>query len=92
MTRDEVAAIQTAFAKSVEPMVTELQGIHGVLNDHSRILNEHTKILIEHTQILSEHSRLLNEHSQFLRNIDDRLVRVEGTLDGVEILVRSRTG
>ncbi len=78
MTPDELSAIEAAFTRSLEPMVIELRGIHGVLNEHSNLLNEH--------------SRLLNEHSQLLRNIDGRRVRVEGLLDGVEILVRSRTG
>jgi len=36
--------------------------------------------------------RVLQDHSQLLRNIDNRLVRVEGLLDGVEILVRTKTG
>lgn len=54
MTPDELAGIQAAFSKSIEPMVMELQGIH----------------------------RVLDEHSQLLRNIDGRLVRVEGLLDG----------
>jgi len=64
MTPDDVSAIQQAFSQSLEPMMVELRGIHGVLH----------------------------EHSSLLRNIDNRLVRVEGLLDGVEILVRSRTG
>ena len=71
MTPDEIAGIQAAFSKSIEPMVTELRGIHRVLD---------------------EHSRLLHEHSELLRNIDGRFVRVEGLLDGVEILVRTTTG
>jgi hypothetical protein len=64
MTPDELAGIEAAFSKSIEPMVAELRGIH----------------------------RVLDEHSQLLRNIDGRLVRVEGLLDGVEILVRTKTG
>lgn len=78
MTPDEIAGIQAAFSKSLEPIATELRAIHHVLDDH--------------TQVLHEHSRLLHEHSQLLRNIDGRLVRVEGILDGVEILVRTKTG
>ena len=78
MTPDDVQAIQQAFSQSLQPVMTELRGIHQVLNQHSTLLNDHSK--------------LLNEHSQLLRNIDGRLVRVEGLLDGVEILVRSRTG
>jgi hypothetical protein len=43
------------------------------------------------TELKSIHEVLL-EHSTLLRNLGNRLVRVEGLLDGVEILVRSRTG
>jgi hypothetical protein len=63
MTPDELAGIQQAFSQSLQPMMTELRGIHAVLHEHSKLL----------------------------QNIDGRLVRVEGLLDGVEILVRSRT-
>ena len=64
MTPDELAGIQAAFDKSIEPMAAEMRAMR----------------------------RTLDEHSQLLRNIDGRLVRVEGLLDGVEILVRTRTG
>ena len=63
MAPDELAGIQEAFGKSLEPMVTELR------------------------EIRSE----LAEHSKLLRNIDGRLVRVEGLLDGVEICDRAYT-
>ena len=73
MTPDEITSIERAFAKSVEPLAVELRnidgelvGIHGVLNEHARVLNEHT--------------RILNEHTGLLRNVDMRLVRVEGIL------------
>ena len=99
ITLKRLAGIQHAFSQSLQPLVTELQGIHGVLqqhsgilNEHSRILSDHTRILNDHTRILNDHSTLLNEHSQFFRNIDNRLVRVEGLLDGVEILVRRKIG
>jgi len=34
----------------------------------------------------------LNEQGRVLRSIDQRLTNVEGILDGVEILVRRKTG
>lgn len=43
-------------------------------------------------EALDQHGRLLNEHAQLLRSIDQRLPNVEGILDGVEIMVRKKTG
>jgi hypothetical protein len=34
----------------------------------------------------------LDEHGRLLRSIDGRLTNVEGILDGVEIMVRKKTG
>ena len=85
MTPDEFVGIQAAFEKSIEPMATALVAIQ-------RKQDEHSSVLASHTQLLNEHSRLLDEQSQLLRNIDGRLVRVESLLDGVEILVRTKTG
>jgi len=92
MTPEEITAIEHAFSRSLEPVMVELRGIHGVLDQHSRLLDQHSKQLEEHTRILTEHTKILVQHSQLLANIDMRLVRVEGNLDGVEILVRSKTG
>ena len=35
---------------------------------------------------------VLDEHGRLLRSIDGRLTNVEGILDGVEIMVRKKTG
>ena len=45
MTPDELAGIQVAFTKSLEPIATELRGIHRVLDEHSRLLHEHSQLL-----------------------------------------------
>gem|GEM_PF-4650849 len=43
MTPEEVAAIQNAFTVSLEPVMVELRGIHGVLEEHSKLLADHSR-------------------------------------------------
>ncbi len=57
MTPDDVTAIQQAFSQSLEPVMTELRGIH-----------------------------------QILHNIEQAFHADQPIIDGVEILVRSKTG
>jgi len=43
VTPEEVAAIQNAFTVSLEPVMVELRGIHGVLEEHSKLLADHSR-------------------------------------------------